>query len=300
MTAATDDELLIITGDSVETEEIKLMLDEEPSSNNEDIISFGDDEPSLEITEENSISVEETDTVLSEGVKEGTIDLNFDLWWESNDLTVEDMFNSNETSSEEVLSISDAEESISSEESIIDFSLDLDADWSNAEVSSSIEEETESLSAEDSLMNLGGDVASNETSEIEEVRIIEDISEDVSLDLWESLEPELDLWTVAVAATWVAWIAQAASQKGAWDDSATWDDDVNTILEATIKKLLARKQQIEDVKEKTVNQIAELKDQIKNLQGEVKWHNSDVKKLDTETDTIDDNVAGLEKMKMKV
>ncbi|NUJ97769.1 hypothetical protein HGA92_03190 [Candidatus Gracilibacteria bacterium] len=80
--------------------------------------------------------------------------------------------------------------------------------------------------------------------------------------------------------------------------STQGDDDMNTILEATIQKLKARQIAISEEKDEKITQIDTRNDKIKTLKEEVSDLKDNVEALDTENQKIDANIATLEKMKL--
>ena len=256
-TTATDqeEELLIISDDTEETNEIELTLEEE-SSSDDDILSFDEagttDKKIEEITLDNT---PELDLGWLKNKSEDTeLNMDFDLWGEESEMTVEKMLGEKEKQSEEKIKID------SKEDDIFDFGIE------------------EEIKQEDAI----------ETN-VEEVSKDDNVEWDNSFDIsLEDNETSDEVVAEEVIAT-------------SWDDSSSWWDDwddVNAILNATIAKLIVRKEQIESVKEKTIDSIAKLNEEIKWLQTEVKNHKTEVKEFDKETAKISENVESLEKMKM--
>ncbi len=230
----TEDELLIIEDNDniIELDSIEIKQEESLSEN---IIDFW-----------------ETETITEEiKNEESPIDLNFDLGWEEENITVEDIFwetalDTSEIKNEEIIS-----EQIEENENNIDFSFDL------GETTTEEEKEVISETVENNI-----------------------ISED-TFSFWEESIVPVVVWTTL------------------WDDSSTWDDDINSILENTIKKLQTRKKSIIKIKDETSLKIEKLSKEIKSLQTEVKDHKTEIKEFEKETSKIDENVENLEKMKMK-
>ncbi len=251
-TIATDqeEELLIINDDSDDTADLELTL-EEDSSVEEDVLTFDEEDtikdsaPKINLSELKSKSEDEE------------LNLDFDLWGEESEMTVEKMLGDKEEVVEEKV------ETENKEDDIFDFGLEEEVKEEESIIENKIEEV------------------------VEETEI--DSGFDISLDDWDVSEEKVEEEVIAtVSDSFSIW----------WDDGTTWDDDVNAILDITIAKLIKRKQQIEGVKEETIESIAKLNEEIKSLQTEVKIHKTEVKEFDKETSKISENVESLEKMKM--
>lgn len=191
--------------------------------------------------------------------EENSIDLDFDLWPADSDIKVSDIFWEENKTEEEINSNSLTD---TKEEEI----SDLDSNFS---------------------FNLGE--SNNNTETVEENIVTEKPEENLSeIDFWINLEDKEELSEI-----------ETEDNSTILDDSATWDNDINSILEATIAKLTIRKESIEKIKLETTNKIEELAKEIKELQSEVKAHKNEIKDFDKETDKIEENIESLEKMKMK-
>jgi len=266
-TATTEDELLIIEdNDPIELDNIEIKQ-EEPTEEN--IINFWE----TKIIEEKS----------EENIEKSDIDLNFDLGWDEDNITVEDIFweKNEETISEDSKKV---EEEKSIWENEIKFSFDLE-DKTEEETLESSDKETEQenkIEENNVNFNLDENIETKEKITEENIETKEEIISNDAFSVWEIATASAVVW----ATTW-------------WDDSTTWDDDINTILEATIKKLKARKEAIEKIKQETSKKIENLQAEIKSLQTKVKTHKSEIKEFEKETSKIEENVESLEKMKMK-
>lgn len=73
--------------------------------------------------------------------------------------------------------------------------------------------------------------------------------------------------------------------------------DVNTILDATIAQLQARKEVNFSNKSQKSSQVTDLLSQITKLQAQVESLNSDILEIDAENKKIDKNIVSIEKMK---
>lgn len=261
----TDDELLIIEDD--DTPDLNNIKIEQEEPTNENIIDFWETEI---LKEKPEIKKEESN-----------LDLNFDLGWEKDNITVEDIF----WEKEEKKSEPEITEKINKiQENDIDFSFDLWEEKSekNKQEEIKIEESKEEIKDTNTENNIEMNF-DLEPEKIEEKTEENIISED-AFSVWDTTT------NISSATIWtVIW----------WDDSSTWDDDINSILDETIKKLKARKESIEKIKTETSAKIEKLQKEIKALQAEVKEHKSEIKEFDKETSKIEENIESLEKMKMK-
>jgi len=74
--------------------------------------------------------------------------------------------------------------------------------------------------------------------------------------------------------------------------------NVNSILDATIAQLVARKNVIADSKSQKSSSVSDLLSQIEALQSQVELLNGEIAELDIENKKIDKNISSIEKMKL--
>jgi hypothetical protein len=83
-----------------------------------------------------------------------------------------------------------------------------------------------------------------------------------------------------------------------WSSSSTGDDDMNSILETTIKKLKKRQLDIAEDKTNKIEQIDIRNEKIRTLKEEVADLKDWVEVLNVENQKIEANITNLEKMKL--
>jgi len=259
MTTATTTEDELLIITDDDVEETSPIEIKQEEPTNDSIVEFWE----TEISEKNSNDKEE----------ESSIDLNFDFGSDDKEIQVSDIFG-DENNTEE---IEKNEESVLEETTINDFSFDLGEE-------NNISEEIKTKQEENTILEKDNHI--DFWVNLEEIKETSKVQEETEITT-----DAFSIWEVASTAN-VIWTSS-------WDDSASWDDDINSILETTIKKLQARKEGIEKIKKETSLKIEELAAEIKTLQTEVKIHKSEIKEFDKETSKIEENIESLEKMKMK-
>ncbi len=347
--ATNDEELLIITEDADAHGNVsEIAIEQDESSIGDELISFEEVKEETENMDSKTTnsdvesSSQTTTEALADLEDDSELSLDFDLWDDTSDLTVEEMFSDDSDSkkspesiisdtTEDLIDLSSLDtdtktdielkerEESKTEDDIFDLNFwdseekleDSESKNSDEETTVKVEDNilniwldtdastnTKAESSDEGLLNISLDDEGAETSavEIKESDSLENISLDVvSAETNGESTNNLDI----SLASWIVWTASAT--QWSWTQQDDQDgDDVNTILDATIAKLIKRKEQIETVKAQTIEQIDKLNEEIKWLQKDVKDQKAEVKDFDKETSKIEDNIAWLEKMKMTV
>ena len=308
-----EEELLIITDDEeTTTDEINLNISDNKEPEVEwEMISFWWEEDY-----KNDKTEIESNIWSDDG-----LDFNFDLGWDEKNVTVEDMLWDKEDALTELKTDIEVDEKVGViSENNDTWSLELNF-WeeitediveekvipelnNKEEVSEKVEldfnlEEPEE-SEKDDILNL------EKTLEKVEKKTItpEIIAEDDKKDLKEKKKKIIKAKKIKEEDKEVSLEDEVKEIK--WDlekledNQASWKGagDTNTILNETIKKLQARKKEIVDIKKDTLNNISELKEEIKILQWRVRKWNTEVKHCDKETEKIEENIKMLRKMRV--
>jgi len=292
MTTATtpEEELLIITEEEEVTDKINLDLSEIKEEKTQwDIISFWEEEnkESIEINLEEKSSDNKSNIIDSE-IWNNELDFSFDLWGEDKEVTVEEMLWEKVDNN----SITNELEK-KSEEETNDFSIDLNSEEKdnkeNFDFNINTEEKweiEEPISKINDNINLDFQIPTN-NEEITKKSIIEK-KEEIKVEKKETEKEDKIIEEKAPKSTSKKDDSQSSGQ----------GDDTNTILDETIQKLKVRKNNISYIKKESLTKIAKLKEEIKDLQSEVRKGTKEVKNNDIETAKIDENIKLLTKMKV--